>query len=112
MPADRFVYFHAADMPSHAQLEELLARYVHGVGTVHRGPDARFHVHLPGVPTDPMPAPMRRPAEYFSDERCVEVYLGEDYVNVMTRAVDELTSGVADRLVSVLVRAWRGRPER
>lgn len=45
-------------------------------------------------------------------QRFIEVYIGDDYVDVITRQADDATNALADRLAELIARCWKGRLEK
>jgi len=75
----------------------------------------RWYATLLGEPTNPaskchvdrgLHVP---PNEALPEERRIEVFIGEDNIDVITRRADELTNGIAQRLAEMLSRFYDGR---
>lgn len=50
-------------------------------------------------------------AEEAKRSRWIEVFLGDDYVNVVTRSHDEATNALADGFAELVARYWQGKFE-
>lgn len=114
MAADRFVYFEGDRAPSSAEVECILEDFFNGVGELKRD-GARWTVLLPGKPRSALQGvkgALRRP--FPDEERWLEVYHQhgkKPYVDVITRAQDDFVCSLADGLVAVFARFYRGRVE-
>lgn len=95
MALDRFVYWKKDEVPNGAQLHCMIEDYVRGLGAEVKWCLDRFFVTLPGVCSHPFEE---------DRERWIEVYVGEDHVDVITRSMDAVTNAIADGLV----RQWEG----
>lgn len=108
MALDRFVHFEMGRKPTKKQVELVVRNYFGGCGTVEWSQD-RWIVSLPGKPTwafegievDVMP-------QSRNDERWIEVYVGDDNVDVITRRQDEFTNALAAGLAGAFARYWDG----
>lgn len=110
MPTDRFVYLINPWLrPSTEEIEELLTRFMGGVGTVEWNTD-RFYVSVPGKPQDCRPEPYRRPDGCYQEERWFEVWPDPEgaCIDVMTRQTDDFTSALAGSVADILKRVWWG----
>ena len=58
-------------------------------------------VDIPGKPSNPV----------YREERFIEIYLGVDAINVMTRQADNLVNSIADGLAKYLANVMDGRLE-
>ncbi len=116
MPRDRVVRFDEESQPrARADLKHLVEDYFGAVAASVEWQEDRFYVTLVGRPSCPArridwaPHLVRRP--YDDEVRSIEVWMGDDSIYVMTRMQDDLTSCLADGLVSLIARAWRGTLE-
>jgi hypothetical protein len=114
MAADRFVYFEGERAPTSAEVQRILENFFNGVGQLVRD-GARWTVRLPGRPCSALAGvDGARVRALPDDERWLEVYHqqgSQPYVDVITRAQDEFVSSLADGLVAVFKRFYRGRVE-
>jgi hypothetical protein len=108
MAFDRFVYFKKKAMPKKADLGKALKAYVAGAGRVYWERD-RFYAVLPGKPSHAVQHKYPMPKEIHSSERWVEVWLGDNCVDVMTRCADQYTNAVADGFVKICVDYYKGK---
>lgn len=108
MAQDRFVYF--TKVPSREDVGKALGDYLGGVGKVEWRVD-RFFVDLPGRGSHPAKRLTEVPEGLFRDERWIEVWIGDDCIDVMTRQQDELTNVVAAGFSAFATRFWGGRSE-
>lgn len=99
MARDVFVRF--KNMPRIPDIERSLLDYVSDGASVRWSRD-RWMVDLPGVPEE---TPTRQPT------RWIEVWVGSNCVDVMTRQADEFTNAIADGLAARLARWFDGLVE-
>lgn len=109
MAHDRFVYFNN-QVPSHADVALILTNYFGGCGTISDTPHhpSWWTIVLPGKATSPfegLPDGLRHPT-FGNDERWIEVTLDGSTLDVLTRAQDEFTNGVADQLARAFARFY------
>lgn len=117
MALDRFVNFGADSAPRRRDdIEALLVDYFDAAATSVSWERDRFFVHLVGK-TSPALARQHDVPDwyrYVEPERAtrwIEVWLGEDCIDVMTRNQDELTNDLAAGLARLIARFWRGKLE-
>lgn len=114
MAADRFVYFEGDRAPTSAEVERILENFFNGVGEI-KLDGSRWTVLLPGKPRSPLQGVKGALARAFpDDERWLEVYHQQGtkpYVDVITRAQDDFVCSLADGLVAVFARFYRGQVE-
>lgn len=107
MALDRFVYFKKDRRPTEKEAELVVRNYFGGCGTVEWSDD-RWIVSLPGTPTWVFEGIEPGTARERNAERWIEVYLGDDNVDVITRRQDEFTNALASGLAEVFARYWEG----
>lgn len=119
MSADRFIYF-KEKRPTKEEIQFVLEDYFRDIATSieWRQDGNRFFVNLPGKCYHPLkrvlPENMAYVWKAFDEEqreRWIEVYLGRDNIDVITRMQDEVTAHLADGFVKVVARWWQGRVE-
>lgn len=121
MSSDIFVYWRN-ERPTQDEILLCLEDYVRdlAVGVVRRD-GQRFSVTLPGWPSFPFArvgpstdAQRRSHQERARDAdgsmrtRWFEVYVGGDYIDVITREMDEVTNNIARGFAELSARAWDG----
>lgn len=122
MSCDRFIYFGFKSMPSEQDVQHVIEDYL---GDALVGIDwggKRWTARIDGNKS----WPLRRVLAVSSDrervlhdtaelesteERWIEVFIGDDNIDVITRRQDEYTMAVADGLAKLMARFWRGRLE-
>lgn len=117
---DRFVYWQTSARPSRDDLQHVLEDYIDESGIISWETD-RFFIKLVGRHSEAwrrcehkdMDAASLRlaSARYRAEDRYIEVWIGFDCVDVMTRMADDFTNGVAARLAELLARLWDGKVE-
>jgi hypothetical protein len=117
MSADAVVRWSKKSEPSKKEIGTALKDYVGNFAYVFWNRD-RFYVHLPGNLSFPFrrvgPATVAQRKAWKQEEgigrrRWFEVYIGEGYIDVITRQMDEVTSVVARGFAALCVRGWKGR---
>ncbi len=119
MALDRFVNFeHGSQVPSAKNMRKLLKDYLGEAAKKIAWKRDRFYVDLHGASTFPgrrlkdIGLAVRSGAyakQVLSPRRWIEVHLGDDNVDVITRHADEYTNGVAQRLAEIIARYWKGK---
>lgn len=121
MAADRFVYW-AERKPTQAEVEAVLRNFFDEAATEIKWDKDRFFVTLVGKKSFVFKG-LGHPLEAaeladITDTRwgtgpirSIEIWLGSDTLDVMTRHGDAFTSALADGLVQVFARFWQGRVE-
>lgn len=102
MALDRFVLW-GERRPTRDEVAQIVTDFLGGVGDV-KWDDVRCVVSLPGKNTHPLRSvdPRLGGSERDEGERWIEVYYGEDNVDVITRLADSFTNGLAARLALTL----------
>lgn len=113
MAYDRFIYFENRK-PTSAEVERILKNFFGDAGKVVRD-GARWTVSLPGKPTAPLEGIEGALARAVRDDaRWLEAYhhqgKGPD-LDVITREQDEFVMALADGLVALFARFYKGRVE-
>jgi hypothetical protein len=119
MATDRFIWFGgAARVPARDDVAKLLEDFVDDAGYVAwNNEQSRFYITLYGVVTDPLRCLCERgttrQAMIGADEnglrpRWIEVHIGEDNIDVITRHMDAFTMCVADGITRSIARHWDG----
>lgn len=118
MAYDRFVYWNTSRRPTREQLQMVLEDYLNGIATEVKWDHDRFFAKLSGKQTHPLRRmPENEVARYAVmateevEERWIEVWIGNDCIDVMTRFADELTNRIADGFAQLCARFWNGRLE-
>lgn len=70
----------------------------------------RWFITLPGKPTWPF-ASLGINGPPLQSERWIEVWIGKDSVDVMTRMQDHFTNSVAEGLAAAIAQFWGGERE-
>ena len=114
MASDRFVNW-KDKKPTQEEVERVLQDYFHEAATEIVWKEDRFLVTLVGKNSYPLTrisggAPICIPDEGW-EGRYMEVWLGEDSLDVLTRRQDEFTMRVADGLAALFARFWQGKLE-
>jgi hypothetical protein len=109
MARDVFVYFAPEHKPSVEGVGNELRQYFGNLAKlISLAEDQpRWLVDLPGRPEG-------RPgltAQDLYDSRWVEVFVGGDYIDVITRDMDEITNAIARGFAERCARKWKGRLE-
>lgn len=117
MGTDRFVHFELCKVPGRGDIGTLIEDYLGDVMRSKECGGGRWTVSLIG----PCSFPLRRlepewtPSKAWAEEhptpRWIEVYIGQDNIDVITRHQDELTMVIADGLAKLIARYWKGRLE-
>lgn len=117
MSSDRFIYFEPGKVPSSEDVGTLIEDYL-GAAMVSKEWDAsRWTVLLSGtisfpfVRLEPEWVPSLAARAEAGRKRSIEVYIGEDYIDVLTRSQDRYTSVLADGLVELVAHYWEGNVE-
>lgn len=112
MACDRFVEL--KNVPTLDQLQLVVEDYFGGLLVDSKTTPGCIHVQIQGTFSHPFqrfdPSVTRNVMhlEEPPRERWIEVHLRGHLVNVLTRQQDEVTSAIADGLVRVIDRCWRG----
>lgn len=88
----------------------MLEDYFRQLGTVHWNRD-RFFVMLPGKPSAALRCIYPSRQVTLHDARWIEVWLGEDCLDVILRAQDDVTHAMGLGLATLAARVWNGRLE-
>ena len=113
MAFDRFVNW-GSERPSREDVGQVCEDFVKGLGSVEwNGPQSRYYIHLAGTYSSPQTRakgglyakPL--PEAGFVD-RYIEVWIGEDCIDIMTRHQDDVTNTIAEGLAKVFARFWKG----
>ena len=112
MALDRFIYFREDSCPTYRELYRFLTNFIGFAGKVAYGTD-RIFVELPGTPSFPFKGfpDTLDPTPLLPEQRWIEVWLKEQTVDVMTRHQDDFTHALADQIVELLKRYWKGTDE-
>jgi len=110
MALDRFVYW-KDKAPDKGQLERTLIAYAGTMADI-AFRDDRWYINIPGKPSCAL-------ENYYGvgmlrdlpDERWIEVWPGDDCVDVITRQADDITNAIAEGLARLLARLWNGKCE-
>lgn len=121
MARDIFVRFNHDRKPTRQEVQYLLEDYFKGIATNVRWDSDRFFVSLPGTQTNALG---RMPDAHHlyrepDGKRWIEVWLADPdpayknqaVVDVMTRQADEVTNAMAEGVVEILARFWKGEVE-
>lgn len=114
MALDRFVYWES-ERPTQEEVGQVCEDYVKGLGAVEwNDPQSRFYIHLTGAYSCPQDRAkggrFARPApEPGFEGRYIEVWIGEDCLDIMTRHQDDVTNAIAEGLAKFFARFWKGR---
>jgi len=117
MARDRFIWFKGEHkVPSKDDVQSVLTHFIGEAGTVEwRKDQSRFYMVLQGDPSWPftdMDLGVHNPhGEDKGRSRWIEVYMGKDNIDVMTRMMDEYTNTVADGVAKMIARFWQGQLE-
>lgn len=117
MSCDRFVYFDAGNVPSREDVGTLIDDYLGGVMRSKEWGGGRWTVSLVGICSFPLRRlePEWTPSKAWAAEqprpRWLEVYIGGDNIDVITRGQDDLVTLIADGLAMLIARYWKGRLE-
>lgn len=112
MSLDRFVRFEKS--PPKKEVELILTDYLNEVGLLSKEKNC-WYITLPGKPS----FPFRRIPGYETlknmcesrDERWIEIHFSNKTINVLTRQMDEFTNNIADGIVQMLARFYKGNLE-
>jgi hypothetical protein len=116
MACDRFVYWNEKK-PTQEQVQLVLEDYVRDLATEVKWDQGRFYVVLPGMGSNPLarvsdwPLMADMAKEQRETERWIEVWLGDDCLDVITRHADEITNNIASGFAKLCARYWKGRLE-
>lgn len=119
MASDWFVYWKERK-PTRKEVQIVLEDFFTGVATKIEWDQDRFFIDLVGKPRSPFyrlsEAAKRSDDAFFHEEegfdvRCLEVWLGADCLDIMTRHQDELTNTLATGLARAFARFWGGSYE-
>lgn len=118
MALDRFVVW-TDQVPTQAQVEQVLINFFGGAATIEWKPEQqRFYCTLPGKNTFPFKDLVpkdrsdRAQSKYEApfDVRFIEVFLGQDSLDIITRMQDEYTNAISQGLQSMFCRFWGAHP--
>lgn len=114
MALDRFIYWNER-RATPQQIEMLLHDYLGGIGELCWDKD-RYYVTLPGKPTFPFkhlePTMVGAIENAESQrERWIEIWFGDDCLDVITRQTDHFTNDIAKGLAEMIANYWEGRLE-
>lgn len=114
MALDRFVYFRRAKKPTKKELRLVLDDFFGGATTEIKWDRDRFFVTLVGRHTNALrrmedvPDFVRREPDPGFEGRHLEVWIGSDCIDVMTRQADEFTNALAEGFAKLVARFWHG----
>lgn len=109
MAADRFVYWKERK-PSREEVELVLTNFLGGIGKV-EWKTGRFFMDIPGKSKDAMNGiefVESVPEEVMRPNRWIEIYLTDDYIDIITRSQDHFTNSLADGLANLFATYWDG----
>jgi hypothetical protein len=123
MARDRFVRWPDGKRPQNDVIQKALEDYVRGLAEVEWVKD-RWYVTLPGAPSwsfqrvGPAEAYQRAGWLELAKEsngsprnRWIEVWPGDDCIDVMTRLMDDITNIIADGFATLMGRGFNGQVE-
>jgi hypothetical protein len=112
MALDRFVRFHNVARPSREEVGKVLEDYLGGsaISVEWDKQGKRFIAQLHGVGSNPFKRLVEKTSPE-AEERWLEVSLGSDNIDVITRRQDELTNAVAHGFAALVARFWSGTYE-
>ncbi len=115
MSLDRFIYWQDKK-PTDEQLLHVVEDFMGGVGEIDDNYQKDGHpwwiVLLPGSPSHPLSRIYPEMMQYQPPpgvDRCLEVCVADDCVDIITRQADDFTNALAEGLAEVMCRAWGGR---
>lgn len=113
MACDRFIGWQSDNQPSRDDVESVLRHFFSGAAVITWNND-RFFVWLPGHNTNPFQGLQPSLADPDNEPRTrwIEVWLGDDSLDVLTREHDEYTNSLAEGLAAAFARYWNGERER
>lgn len=104
--------------PTKDQAENVIRNFMGGAELTLEWKSDRFFVRVPGSNSVPykglgnkFEAAMIERYKPPHDGRCIEVWLGDDSLDVMTREADEFTNALAQGLAECFSRYWGGMLE-
>lgn len=115
MALDRFIYWQdKSKTPNIEELHPVLEDFFNGAGEVTWVSD-RLIIDLLGASCFPhrifLDGHMVNPVEAPRNERFIEVFVGEDNVDVITREADPYTNAIAVGIVKMISVLWQGKTE-
>lgn len=119
MAADVFVRWKTKKRPTREEAEKVIQDFFGDVATEIKWEKDRFFVTLIGKWSHPL-VRVAENAEFLKrmypkepgwEGRYMEVWLGDDSLDVMTRQQDEFTHACQDGLAAVFARYWEGEVE-
>jgi len=130
MASDRFIYFAEGKVPSHQDVGMMLEDYLGAVMAGIEWGGSSWTALLVGNKSWPFRRVYERGPAFNKplypglqaildeerdgrahEERRVEVYIGDDNIDVITRRQDELTNRIADGFARLVARFWQGSLE-
>jgi hypothetical protein len=125
MARDHIVYLPSDKGPTKGQLGRLIKDYLGGIMTSLRWGGQRWTAVLVGPKSwmyrrsfDPsckyqrLEAAAHESEGWYQQERWIEVWLGDDCIDVITRQQDELTNDIASRLAWRIALLYKGTLEK
>ena len=110
MALDRFVYF-KNEAPPREEVQNLLHDFFNEAFIDIIWSGGRFFITLPGQQSDPYKQITGKMRSIQNGPRFIEVYIGDDNIDIITRHGDAYTSCIAEGLANVIARAWNGKRE-
>lgn len=116
MACDRFVYF--ATVPSREDIGKISEDFLGAFLVSSEWASSRWTFLLVGHKSFPFrridgisPALQRAHEEEAQEERWIEVFIGDDNIDVITRRQDPAVNALAEGLAKCIARRWDGRLE-
>jgi hypothetical protein len=108
MASDRFVNWKKGKRPSKFEVETVIRQFFDSVATEIKWDKDRFMVTLVGKGSHPLKGIIGVGSLLpEADERWIEVIVGKNNLDVLTRRADEFTCCCANGLAAVFVRFWQ-----
>ena len=116
MALDRFVRWQK-ETPESEVLRFIAEDFLDGIAKIEKSEDNNyFFISIPGIPSSPLKrvpkfkdlAHIKHINEIYADERWIEVYCHKNYVDVITRFTDPITSTIAKGLSEIYARTFNG----
>jgi len=117
MSCDRFIRFDKGKVPLRADLKFALEDYLGAFMTHIKWVNGSWVAQLEGGKSWPfkrLEADSRLAAareEEAKENRCIEVFIASDNIDVITRRADEATMNLADGFAKLVTRYWKGKLE-
>ena len=109
MACDRFVNWKkGGKKPTQAEVEKVLRQFFDAASTEVLWSIDRFFVTLVGKGSAPLEGIEGAHCLTPVDQRWIEVHLGKDNLDVITRCGDEFTNACALGLAKIFARFWQG----